>query len=172
VSEASTSGQRRWYAVRTHVHQETRAEVQLNNQGHETWLPRIWKSVRHARRIRQVRAPLFPGYLFIRLDVTRQQWRSVNSTFGVMSLIMEGDRPRPVPCGIVDALQALTVSDGLIDFAPDLVPGQQVQVIAGPFAGVIGELATCGARGRVEILLEVMGQQVRVRSQARALMPA
>ncbi len=73
----------RWYAVRTQPNQEARAEHQLQRQGFATFLPRIGKSVRHARKLRQVRAPLFPGYLFVQLDLTRDRWRAVNSTYGV-----------------------------------------------------------------------------------------
>lgn len=161
-----------WYAVRTHVRQEQRARAQLNNQGYHTYLPLIAKSLRHARKILNVKAPLFPGYLFVSLDVTQQQWRPINSTYGVMGLIMAGERPRPVPPDVVEALNGLTRDNGLIEFTPRLEVGARVQVVAGPFVGMIGELARRDARGRIEVLLEIMGQQVRVRSQAHDLMPA
>ena len=47
--------------------------------------------MRHARKILNVRAPLFPGYLFVSLDLTRDRWRSINSTYGVLGLIMGGE---------------------------------------------------------------------------------
>ena len=162
----------RWYAVRTQPAQERRADYQLNQQGYSTFLPLLEKSVRHARKLRQVRAPLFPGYLFVELDLTRDRWRSVNSTYGVSGLIMGGDQPMPVPAGVVESFIVLTLADGLVDFTPDLKPGDQVVMVAGGLAGMIGRLERCDARGRVEVLLELMGQEVRVRSTTRSLMPA
>jgi hypothetical protein len=37
---------------------------------------------------------------------------------------------------------------------------------------MIGRLASCDAKGRVHVLLEIMGQEVRVQSTSQALMPA
>jgi transcription elongation factor/antiterminator RfaH len=162
----------RWYAVRTHVHQEQRAQAQLENQGYQTCLLLIAKSVRHARRILNVKAPLFPGYLFVSLDITQQQWWPINSTYGVMGLITGGERPRTVPHGVVEVLEGLIQDNGLIEFTPKIQVGSRVEVVAGPFVGMIGELARHDGKGRIEVLLEIMGQQVRVRSQVRDLMPA
>lgn len=162
----------RWYAVRTQPSQEARAEHQLQRQGFVTFLPRISKSVRHARKLRQVRAPLFASYLFVELDLERDRWRAVNSTYGVSGLIMGGELPMPVPRGIVEGFIGLTRADGLVDFTPDLQPGSEVLVVSGGLAGMVGRLAQRDARGRVELLLELMGQQVRVKSTTRALMPA
>ena len=41
------------------------------------------KMRRHARKIDVVLAPFFPGYLFVQLDLQRDQWRSVNGTYGL-----------------------------------------------------------------------------------------
>jgi transcription antitermination factor NusG len=73
---------------------------------------------------------------------------------------------------VVETLADLTQANGLIEFTPALEVGASVQVVGGPFVGMIGELARRDARGRIEVLLEIMGQQVRVRSEARHLMPA
>ena len=63
------------------------------------------KTIRHARQLRTVQAPLFPGYLFVILDLERDRWLSVRSTFGVSRLITTQDgRPIPVPGGIVESL--------------------------------------------------------------------
>ena len=163
---------RRWYVVRCHAGQEARAERHLVNQSFVTFLPRIERSVRHARRIGVVHAALFPGYLFVRLDLERQRWRHINATYGAKGLVMQGERPAAVPPGIVESIMALTRPGGLVDFTPALVPGAAVRIVAGPLAGTIAELAACDARGRVDLLLDIMGQEVRVRSRASALVPA
>jgi len=163
---------KRWFAVRTQPNREHRAKHQLDRQQFRTFLPLIEKSVRHARKVRQVRSALFPGYLFVELDLSRDQWRCINSTYGVSHLVMAGERPAIVPAGVVELIVEMSESGGLVDFTPDLQPGMSVQMISGPLSGLIGRLNRCDARGRVEVLLEVMGQEIRVTSSARALMPA
>lgn len=162
----------RWFAVRTQPAQERRAEYQLRQQGFSTFLPLLERSVRHARKLRQVRTPVFPGYMFVELDLGRDRWRCVNSTYGVCGLVMGGDQPMPVPVGVVESLVELTGANGLVDFTPNLKPGAQVMLVAGGLAGMVGRLTRCDAQGRVEVLLQILGQEVRVKSRTRALMPA
>jgi transcriptional antiterminator RfaH len=163
---------KRWFAVRTQPNREHRAKHQLDRQQFRTFLPLIEKSVSHARKVRQVRSALFPGYLFVELDLSRDQWRCINSTYGVSCLVMAGERPASIPAGVIELIIEMSGSNGLVDFTPDLKPGMSVQMVSGPLSGMIGRLSRCDARGRVEVLLEVMGQEIRVTSNATALMPA
>src|ERR1700720_2773321 len=82
----------RWYVVQTHPHAESKASAHLRRQDFTVYLPYYLKQRRHARRIEKVRAPLFPGYLFVSIDTATQRWLSIDSTFGVTKLVRDGDR--------------------------------------------------------------------------------
>lgn len=163
---------KRWFAVRTQPNREHRAKRQLEQQRFRTFLPLIEKTVCHARKIKRVRVALFPGYLFVEFDLSKDQWRRINSTYGVSCLIMAGERPVGLPPGVVELLIELSKDNGLVDFSPDLQPGMNVRMISGPLSGLVGRLNRCDARGRVEVLLDIMGQEIRVTSNAKVLMPA
>ena len=165
----STDEATRWYAVHTLPHREFRAAKQLEFQGFTTYLPAVRKTVRHARRFRNVVAPFFPQYLFVQLDLARHRWRSVNGTFGVTSLIMEGERPKAVPRGVVEAISAAV--DGAGHVAPCPNVGDSVRILTGPFADRVGKLLHIDERKRVQILLEMMGTKIVVRSNGDALVP-
>ena len=152
----------RWFVVQSLAHREAGAQAQLRAQGFEAFLPQVAKTVRHARKLRNVRAPLFPGYLFVRLDLQRDRWRSVNGTFGVASIVTAHERPAPVPHGIVEGLQALLDESGLVRLDRDLELGQRVEVVAGPFAQSIGKLDRLDGMARVRVLLDIMGGQIPV----------
>jgi transcription antitermination factor NusG len=89
-------GDESWYVARSLPRQEARAEFQLLLQGFRSSLPRMTKTVRHARKLRTVNSAVFPSYMFVLLDLGRDRWRNVNGAFGVASLILRGE-PRPVP---------------------------------------------------------------------------
>lgn len=163
--------QDRWYAVHTQPHREMRAAAQLERQGFHAFVPQTLKTVRHARRFRRVKRPFFPRYLFVAFDADRDQWRSVNGTFGVTRLVMAGERPQPAPRGLVEGLRAMTTKDGVLEFSPRLEPGQRVCILSGPFAEQIGELQEIDEKGRVRILLDLMGGKVPVTSKAETLAP-
>lgn len=152
----------RWYVVRTLSRREARAEMQLLAQGFRTFSPRVAKTVRHARKLRAVIAPIFPTYIFVVLDLQTDPWRSVNGTYGVASLLMAGELPEPVPRGVVEQLLEYTDEGGVARFDRDLREGQSVRVTAGPFARALGRLERLDANGRVRVLLDIMGGKVPV----------
>ncbi len=165
------SGQR-WFAVHSRPQREAGALAQLQFQGFRVFMPGRWKTVRHARKLKTVRAPLFPRYLFVALDPGRDRWRNINGTFGVSGLVMADERPLPVPCGVVEKFMALTDNKGIIRFDSKLAEGQPVRLLKGPFSELVGELEQVDDAGRVRILLTVMGGQVPVWSETDSIAPA
>src|ERR1043166_6531453 len=106
VSDSGRGGGVRWCVVHTQPHRELRAGVHLRNQGYRVFLPLHRNTVRHARQFRIALAPLFPRYLFVEILVGRDRWSCIRGTYGVSSLIMDGERPRAVPNGVVESLLA------------------------------------------------------------------
>jgi transcription antitermination factor NusG len=165
-------GGERWYVVQTLPFREASARVQLESQGFRIFLPRHTKTIRHARRLMTVSAPFFPRYMFVVLDLDRDRWRSINGTFGVAGLLTANDRPMAVPVGVVERLAAQCGVDGNLRLAETLAVGQGIRILHGPFANLIGELARIDAGGRVQVLLRLLGGDVRVSIDRQALMPA
>jgi transcription antitermination factor NusG len=68
----------------------------------------------------------------------------------------------PVPTGVVEALLTGVDDLGLVRFDRGLKPGQPARVVAGPFAQVLGVLQRLDAKGRVQVLLNIMSRQAAV----------
>ena len=165
------SGCERWYAVHTLPFAEARAERQLRRQEFRTFQPKRHKTIRHARKLKMIEAPFFPRYLFIVLDLNRHQWRSVNGTIGVSRLVMCGDRPNPVPHGVVEALVEVADARGILQFGRKLQLGGSVRLLAGPFAEQIAILNKLDDAGRVQVLLYILGRQVAISTEGNNLLP-
>jgi transcription antitermination factor NusG len=162
----------RWFVARVLPHQESRAQLNLHRLGFRSFVPRLRRTVRHARRLRDTLQPLFPGYIFVIIDLSKHRWRSVNGTFGVASLIMGAEQPTPVPPGVVEALVASCESRGVVRLDDSLEIGQRVRMVSGPFAETLCRLAHLGDRGRVCVLLEIMGMEVAAQLDRSAIAPA
>jgi transcriptional antiterminator RfaH len=161
---------RRWAVVSTRPNQEARAQVNLARQGFTVWLPSYRRKRRHAGRTDIVKAPLFPGYLFVELDAERESWHSINGTFGVRNLVCLHDRPAFLPDGFIADLRASANDDGLLEPPePKLAPGQTVTLTDGPFAGNVAKLLALDGKGRVLLLLELLGGEVRTTIAADAV---
>jgi transcriptional antiterminator RfaH len=152
---------KRWYVVHTQARQEARAEANLRRQGFEAWLPLIRHARRHARRVDSTLAPLFPRYIFVQLDLTRQPWRSINGTFGVVRLLCNGDTPLVVPAGFVEEIMQRCDEAGTIIGPPHpLVVGEPVKVAMGRF-NLEGLFETRSGQDRVVLLIKLLGREVR-----------
>jgi transcription elongation factor/antiterminator RfaH len=151
----------RWFLVHTLPHGERKAQRHLQAQGFRVFLPEMTKTTRHARQLRTVRAPFFPRYLFVILDLNRDRWLSVRSTFGVSYLISCDNQPTPVPQGVVENLIVRSTDMGSAT-GEGLKMGQKISVTSGPFVGLLGTLDRLDERGRVRVLLELMNTVVPV----------
>lgn len=145
----------------------------LRRQGFEAFCPHLRKVRSHARKREQILAPLFPGYAFVRLDAGHRPWRSINGTRGVKHLLGgDGGSPRPMPEAAMDSILARCV-DGIVEQVADRPKaGQPIRVVAGPFADSLGSVELLDERGRVSVLLDILGRETRVRMSIEGLAPA
>jgi len=171
LDDASRMRAARWFLIHTRPNGERKAELHLRAQGFDIFLPRILKTIRHARQLRTIRSPLFPRYMFIRLDLLRDRWLSVRSTVGVSYLFTQDGRPLPVPGGIVESI--MNRADGqLVRLDQELTTGQKIRILSGPFADLIGTLERLDENGRVLVLLQLMGSAIPVSLHRSVLSPA
>ena len=158
--EQQSIGQR-WYAVQAQPGREHVALQQLAHQNFEIFCPMRSKLLRIGKRKIESQTPFFPGYLFARLDLEREQWRSINGTRGVIRIVSFGVQPAALPCGFVDKLKDL---GGPLAHAAreDLQPGASVRIVGGPFNELCGTLVEASDKDRVTILLRILAGETKV----------
>ena len=153
-----------WIAVATHANAERHAVQNLNRQGYECYCPHRRVLRRHARRSEMVDRPFFPGYLFVRLDLDRDQWRPILYSRGVRAIVRFGDELGIVPDEVVEGLIAREDDGGLKPppASERLRVGQQVSLHGTLFDEFVCTVESIEARDRVSVLLEVMQQTVKL----------
>src|ERR1700746_2116557 len=164
----SMIGDSGWYVVQTQINAELKAAHHLLRQGFEIYLPRYLKRRSHARKIEKVPAPLFPRYMFVQIDMATQRWRSIQSTFGVSHLVLQGSDPARVAPEVINSLKAREDDGGYVklDQRAKFTLGEKVRVLAGVFAENLGLFDGMADRDRVAILLDLLGRKVRVKLDA------
>ena len=156
--------------ARTLSNREQIAQINLDRMGFRSYVPKIRRTIRHARKQTNVLSPMFPNYIFVILNLSHDRWRSVNGTIGVSSLIMGAELPRAVPHGVVESL-AQTCDQRTIALDYAFKVGDRVRILSGPFADVVGQLDSLDERGRVRVLLEIMGGHVAAYGHRSTLTP-
>lgn len=148
---------RHWYVLKTKPRAESTVCALLSDRQIIAYLPTI-KAATGVATGRQ--ESLFPGYVFARIDVQRDEWLKTRSAPGVAYVLGCDGKPSPVPDAVVDTIrQRLVACGGTL--RPRLNRGDRVVITGGPFSGLEavfdGEL-TGSARSRV--LLEILGRLV------------
>jgi len=149
-----------WAAAQLQPNRTKLAVHFLRLEGFETYDPRLRLPRRRDRR-GQAPPPLFPGYVFVLIQL---QWHVVHRTPGVIRLVSNGNwTPAHVPDAVIEELKAKE-RNGLIDLPkpPMARPGDRVRVRRGPFAGHLALFIGMRPRQRVEVLLALLGSQQRV----------
>jgi transcriptional antiterminator RfaH len=157
-----------WYLVHTKPRQEQRASANLFNQGYVTWLPQLRVEKVRQRRLVVVDEPLFQRYLFIHLP-PGINWSPVRSTLGVTTIVRFGGVPARVPPGVLDALREEEARRRESPVVPKFTPGQEVKILAGPFAGVRAVFDMTDGEARALVLIELLQKQARLPVPVAAL---
>lgn len=164
------SSLRLWYAAYTCAHHEKRVAEQLSLRAVEHFLP-LYASVRRwkDRRV-QLQLPLFPGYVFVRIDLRdRLQVLEIPS---VARLVGFNGHPTPLPETEIEALKTGLESGVQAAPHPYLKVGRRVCISSGPLAGVSGILLRHKGKARVAISIDLIQRSIVVDVDAADVEPA
>ena len=106
--------------------------------------------------------PLFPNYLFARLDVETHYYK-VKWTRGVNKILGSKFGPIPIAERVVEMIKKRAGEDNLVELEDDLKDGDAIQVTSGPLKDLMGIFKKeMSSRGRVRVLLSLIGVDVPV----------
>jgi transcriptional antiterminator RfaH len=170
-TESSALSTLSWYLVHTKPRQEEIALVNLERQGYECYLPQMRIERIRRRKAEVATEPMFPRYLFIRLDSSDQgkSWSPIRSTLGVSQLVHFGARAAKVDDSLVDLLRQRERS---LPTEAMFHSGDSVVIADGPFAGIEAIYQTADAERRAFILLEILAKPVSMHIDAGRLRKA
>ena len=158
-----------WYLLMSKPRDEERALLNLQDQGYTVYLPRVLRERRKAGNRKSGVEPLFPRYLFVRLN-EEMNWAPIRSTPGVSGLVAFGNRERsyiPCPDGMVEAIQAQENNQGLHQpQSLDFQKGDKVRITTGPFHDLEGVFLMDDGIDRALVLLHFLGNQRAVPVEA------
>lgn len=144
-----------WIVAVTKAQREDWAAENVARQGFEYYLP---KTVSEQKKLQC----LFPRYLFV---LTTGPWRFLSGTFGITSVVLQGQNPAVLPHPIIAELKARENGAGYVQL-PKLPErfknGDRVRVNQGMFSGYSGIYSDITPQERVRVLLDVLGRKTRV----------
>ena len=149
-----------WYAIHSHPNKEELLWQQILTRGFESFYPRIRVHPVNPRA-RKIKA-YFPGYLFIRADLTITGLSVFHWMPFATGLVSFGGEPSIVPDSLIVTIRQrigeIAEAGGVL--FDGLKPGDPVYIHSGPFAGyeAIFDLRLQGSE-RVRVLLKMLSER-------------
>lgn len=160
-----------WYLVLTKPRQENVALANLERQGYECYLPQMRIERIRRRKAQVATEPMFPRYLFVRLDSSDQgkSWSPIRSTLGVSQLVHFGAQAAKVDDTLIELLRQ---REQTLPTEVMFHSGDSVVITDGPFAGLEAIFQTADAERRAFILLKILAKPVSMQIDAGRLRKA
>lgn len=147
-----------WYAIRTRSRFEATTSASFRDKGLTTFLPTYLSRRQWSDRVKELRLPLFPGYVFCRFDAS-DHYRVLNSP-GVVHIVSAGDTPTPVEDVEIDAVRRICESRFAAAPWLDPVAGQRVIIVQGPLRGIEGTFVRMKDQCRLIVSISLLKRSV------------
>ena len=150
-------GIQNWYVVKTTVRSEKKVLERLLEAGFEAYLPLVITMKIWSDRKKKVTVPLIASTLFVK--TSPENLRNVYPHQGVSSVLTFEGKPAIVRDFEINNLRILLEEDSLtnLETTTKLTKGETVQVIRGPFQGLIGTAVQTNDRFRLVVELQSLG---------------
>src|SRR3989344_2415969 len=150
----------KWYVLHSQTGHENRVknnlEQRIQSLGVENKIFEIIVPTREVVVIKKgkktkQKEKVFPGYIFVRMDLDDESWLVVRTTEGVTGFIGAGTKPTPISDKEVQAILRF-VQQEQPKFKAKFSIGEAVKITEGPFTDFLGSVETIDEeKGKVRV---------------------
>jgi transcription termination/antitermination protein NusG len=152
-----------WYAVHIRSRHEFVTQAELSRKNIETFLPTFRSLRRWKDRDKWINFPLFPGYFFVKIVPSPNEFQRVHRTRGVVNIVSsEAIHPTPVSYEEINSLKLIIESGIDFDVCPRLLEGTKVIIRKGPLRGAEGIITRKLDRYMLQVNIKILGRSVGV----------
>ena len=147
-----------WCAVYTYPRHEKAVSEQLRWKRLEVFLPTFEKESRWKDRKMRLQLPLFPGYVFTRIQSSERA--KVLTTPSVVRILSFNGMPAPIADTEIDAIRLCLDRGATLGKHCFLGVGERVRVLGGAFEGLEGIVLRQKNRCKLLISIQLIHQSV------------
>lgn len=143
-----------WYALQVQPLRESVTERLLTQKGYETFMPTRLPAPDGRGRMKRV-IPLFPGYLFCRIDMGSRE-ACVVTTPGVIRILGHGGHPVSIPEVQVADVRRVSGSGLSLSTNSEPTDGCAAIIVCGCLQGVRGTVVGSGNRHKLSVRVDLV----------------
>ena len=149
-----------WYAILTKTGREKSATLLLENSGFECYLPVSKSSRKWSDRTKEIDAPLFPGYLFCRMNPNDRL--PILITPGVVQIVGTGKTPIAIEEQEIADIRRVAKSGLRAMPWPYLQVGQTARIEEGPLLGLSGIVIKIKSELKLVLSVQLLQRSIAV----------
>ncbi len=166
--------EKQWYVVNTYSGHENKVKEKLlmraESMGMQDYILRVVVPMQKEVEVKngvtkEKEKKMFPGYILVEMVMTDEAWYIVRNTPGVTGFIGssgKGAKPRELQPEEVDRILT-TMGLSRVEAPKDLEEGTRVNIVDGPFKGMIGTVSVIDSQnGKCELNVDLFGQETTV----------
>ncbi len=165
-----------WFVVHTYAGYENKVKSNLGSRVRSMNMEeRIFETVIPMEDVIEFKAgrktivpkKIFPGYLLVRMYLDDDSWRVVRDTPGVTGFVGGGAKPTPLSRKDVETFLGVKDEAGGMEKKArprlEFDVGEQVRVVAGPFADFNGAISEINVdQSKLKVLVNIFGRETPV----------
>ena len=163
----------KWYVIHTQTGAEEKARAGLESRMDATDLKKfVSEIVVPTEQVSEIRGgkkritsrKFFPGYILVKMEMTKESWYLIKTTPGITGFIGPGRRPTPISDDEVNSIVRRT-EDTETKPSPKIVfeLGEAVRISEGPFANFNGSVMEIyPERGKLKVSVSIFGRSTLV----------
>ena len=156
------SNSKSWIVARNKPNQDKIASINLERQNFEFFQPTFKTMSRRQNKFKAITKLVFPGYIFITINLDKNNWHKINNTRGISRIIVFGNEMPLIHCELIEELKYRFSSNNTPKVAVAFEIGMNAEITNGPFAQLNGKIEEIDTDQRIWILLDILGTQTSV----------
>jgi len=152
-----------WLVAQIKPHSYDLAIRNLERQGFETFLPKMKTTIKKENKFINKYVPVFPGYMFVGVNIKNPSWTKINSTYGVVKVLFFNEKTSHVSHDIVLTLKNRYETKINQKLKENVKVGDTVKINSGPFANLIAKVEAVDKQDRIFLILEAMGAKRKLK---------
>ena len=161
---------KKWYAIYVKSRYEKRIYQELCDKGIKSSLPLIIQTRQWSDRKKKVEVPLFRGYVFVNIDISKDKL-FVLQTDGVVKFVTFCNKTVSIPSEQMYWLDQLLMSELQVESEQDFPLGGEVDVTFGPLKGLRGRVKQKNSKTRLVVWFDTIMQGVSVEIDTACVSP-
>ena len=94
-----------WIVAKIKPNQDKIALINLARQNFEFFQPLFKTTSRIQNKFKEIIKPVFPGYIFIAINLEEKNWPKINNTRGISNIIVFGNEIPLIRCELIQELK-------------------------------------------------------------------